>query len=123
MGVTPCSQPVTEANWHPAGERAFTLEFKSVQPSIHLPEVMDLTAAMPLAAEILARRGAPLVLDATSVRRLGTQCLQVLLAAQASWRDDGVGFSFDGSNEEFVAGLERFGAADLLRPTLEETAP
>ena len=42
---------------------------------------LDLSAAGPLAASLLRRRGSPLALDGSAVERLGGQCLQVLLAA------------------------------------------
>jgi anti-anti-sigma regulatory factor len=50
--------------------------------SLILADCLDLTAAAPLKAQLLAARGTPLSLDASAVRRIGAQCLQVLLAAR-----------------------------------------
>jgi chemotaxis protein CheX len=57
-----------------------------------LPGVLDLGAAAPLRSLLLAHRGAALVIDAAGVRHMGGLCLQVLLAAQAAWREDGLPF-------------------------------
>lgn len=62
--------------------------------AIVLPETLDLAAARPLAEEFLARRGAPVVVDALGIQRPGAACLQVLLAAAAAWERDGVPFGF-----------------------------
>ena len=60
-----------------------------VPNSFALAETLDLMAAAPLTAALLQRRGSDLVLDASAVRRLGGQCLQVLLAAHETWQADG----------------------------------
>jgi len=57
--------------------------------AVVLPAVLDIRAAGPLKAEILALRGQALTLDASAVERLGGLCLQVLLSARAAWADDG----------------------------------
>lgn len=57
-----------------------------------LPEVLDPGAAAPLRSLLLVHRGAALVIDAAGVRHMGGLCLQVLLAAQAAWREDGLPF-------------------------------
>ena len=81
---------------------------------LQLPGVLDLKAASALAAELLARLGTDLVLDAGEVRRLGGQCLQVLLAAQASWREGNRLFSIENASPEFRAAIELFGAGSAL---------
>ena len=55
-----------------------------------LPPALDLGAAMPLHALLLAHRGADLDLDAAGVERLGGLGLQLLLAARATWQADGM---------------------------------
>ncbi|HYZ64642.1 MAG TPA: STAS domain-containing protein [Acetobacteraceae bacterium] len=60
--------------------------------SLTLPPVLDLAAASPLRATLLASRGQDLELDASAVTRIGGQCVQVLLAAQRTWRADGKRF-------------------------------
>ncbi len=57
--------------------------------SLTLPTELDIKAAMPLAAELLALRGRDLALNAAQIERVGAQCLQVLLSAAATWEADG----------------------------------
>ena len=90
------------------------------EPAIALPPVLDLTAAGPLASELLARRGGPVVIDGSSVERLGAQCLQVLLSARATWSADGQTFSVEAPSGAFAATLAALGAADLVFPSIEE---
>ena len=78
-----------------------------------LPGVLDLTVAAPLARDILARRGAPLEIDASSVQRLGGQCLQVLLSAAALWQVDEMAFSVTNPSDRFEADRALFGATTL----------
>ena len=75
-----------------------------------LAPVLDLNAAEPLKAELLARRGGDLALDASSVERLGGLCLQVLLSAIRTWRADGVNLSFSVMSESFADQWAAFGA-------------
>ncbi len=83
---------------------------------IVLPETLDLLAATPLAAALLAKRGQDVVIDGTAVRRFGGQCLQVLLAARASWQADGRFFRIVSASAELAHGLAQLGAADLAPP-------
>ncbi len=80
---------------------------------IVLPETLDLLAAAPLAAALLAKRGQDVGIDGDAVRRLGGQCLQVLLAARASWQADGRFFRILTASAELAQGLAQLGAADL----------
>ena len=88
---------------------------RSDQPIV-LAETLDLVAATPLATALLARRGQDVVIDGTAVRRLGAQCLQVLLAARATWLADGRSFRITVVSTELAHGLAQFGAADLAPP-------
>jgi len=78
-----------------------------------LADSLDLTAAAPLTAELLAARGAALSLDASAVRRVGAQCLQVLLAGQAAWAADGQTFDVINPSPEFADGLAQMGCFSL----------
>jgi chemotaxis protein CheX len=62
---------------------------------VRLGEVLDVSAAKPLARALLERRGKPTVVDALETRRLGAQCLQVLLAAIRTWESDTVPLTFN----------------------------
>lgn len=83
-----------------------------------LADSLDITAAAPLAKELLARRGQPVTLDASQVRRVGGQCLQVLLSAEATWTADGADFRIADPSPEFAEGLVLMGAARLALPAL-----
>jgi chemotaxis protein CheX len=85
-----------------------------------LPPVLDLTAAGPLASELLARRGAPLMIDGSAVQRVGAQCVQVLLAAKNAWVADGQYFSVEAPSEALTETLAALGAADLVFQSTEE---
>ncbi len=94
-------------------------ERKSTRKRLQLPEVMDLTAAAPLAQSLLSRRGSDLSVDASRVHRVGAQCLQVLLAAVATWKADGMRLSLDKPTDEFLKGSALLGIdldQDMARP-------
>ena len=83
-------------------------------PATPLPEVLDLRAAAPLAAALAARRGLDTDVDASRVRKLGGQCLQVLLSAQACWQAEGVRFRVIAPSDDFIDGVALLGASSLL---------
>ena len=82
--------------------------------TIQLAAILDVRAAGPLAAELAARRGQDVTLDACEVRRLGAQCLQVLLSARASWAAEGVCFRVSAPSDDFTDTLTLLGAASFF---------
>ena len=78
-----------------------------------LAPVLDLNAAEPLKAELLARRNQELTLDASGVERLGGLCLQVLLSARRSWAADGVNLKLGPVSESFADQWAAFGAPEF----------
>ena len=78
---------------------------------IALPAVLDLRAAAPLKADILALRGQAVTLDGSAVQRLGGLCFQVLLSAIKTWRDEGQDLTFINASEALVAQWDALGAA------------
>lgn len=86
-------------------------------PMLLLPEVLDFRAAAPLAAELTAHRGQDVTVDASRVRRLGAQCLQVLLSARTCWEHEGAQFSVVATSGGFADGLALLGATCLFPPT------
>ena len=82
---------------------------KTKTKQVQLAAVLDLTAAAPLAQSILSYRGAELSVDASQVRRVGAQCLQVLLAAAATWKADGVCLRLEKATDEFLEGSRLLG--------------
>lgn len=85
--------------------------------SLVLADSLDLTAAAPLAAELLAARGKPAALDASGVLRLGAQCLQVLLAARTLWSTDGLPWRVVDPSPEFTDATALMGCPDLALAT------
>jgi len=81
--------------------------------TVTLGDALDMTAAGPLTTELLGHRGQPVSLNAAGVRRLGGQCLQVLLSAQTTWSADGQPFEIVEPSPEFTEGLALMGATDL----------
>ena len=79
--------------------------------SITLPAVLDLRAAAPLKAQLLAVRGQETALDASAVERLGGLCLQVLLSALQTWRADGQALTFINVSEAFASQWSALGAS------------
>lgn len=78
-----------------------------------LADSLDMTAAGPLHKALLERRGQAIMIDASQVRRIGGQCLQVLLSAQATWAADGAAFQITDPTSEFADGLALMGASQL----------
>jgi chemotaxis protein CheX len=76
---------------------------------LELSETLDLRAAAPLAAHLLALRGEDVILDASAVQRLGGQCLQILLSAKATWELDGAALHVVDPSPDFVEGLRLLG--------------
>lgn len=87
---------------------------------IKLAPALDLVAASDLLNTFLENRGHDVEVEAGDVRRLGAQCLQVLLSAKAAWNEDGCGFLVKDCSEEFVEYLEIMGLnQDYLNSHIE----
>lgn len=76
---------------------------------VHLPEILDLAAAAPLARELLTRRGRPTIVDAVGIQKPGAACLQVLLAAIRTWEGDAVPLTFVNCGPLFIEHLRFLG--------------
>jgi chemotaxis protein CheX len=79
---------------------------------IALPETLDMRSAGPLRDQLLAARGEPVALDASNVRRLGALGLQVLIAADRQWREDGYALHLADPSPDMRAGLKLLGIAE-----------
>lgn len=86
---------------------------------LQLVEILDLNAVRPLHEALLALRGSDLVVDASAVRRIGGQCLQLLLSARQSWERDRLAFSVNAPSSDFVNTLRHMGLAPDLTPAKE----
>ena len=99
-----------------------TSETTAAAPLV-LADSLDLTAAAPLAATLLAARGGPATLDASGVQRLGAQCLQVILAARALWTSDGQPWRLIDPSPEFSDAAALMGCPDLVSSDLVPEGP
>ena len=82
----------------------------SVEGTVYsLPPVLDLKAATPLVEKLMSLKGQNIVIDASKVERLGTQCVQILIAAAATWKDDMASFAIAEPSDSFTSGLHVLG--------------
>ncbi len=92
--------------------------------TLNLADSLDMNAAGPLLQSLKDKRGKALSIDASQVRRLGGQCLQVLLSAQATWAADGQPFEIVEASPEFTDGLALMGASQLaVQSTVQDLTP
>ncbi|WP_421927106.1 STAS domain-containing protein [Neoaquamicrobium sediminum] len=82
---------------------------KTATESVTLPNELDIKAAGPLAAELLAARGKDLTLNASQIERVGGQCLQVLLSAAATWAADGSELTIEEPSPAFFDAIQTAG--------------
>lgn len=76
-----------------------------------LPHIVDLSSVAALKAALEARRGAPLVVRAAAVERIGGLGHQLLMAAAQSWAADGQPFVIAAPSEGFRASAATLGLA------------
>jgi chemotaxis protein CheX len=81
---------------------------------LKLAGILDLNAAAPLKADLAARAGAPLDLDASAVERVGALPLQVLIAAANTWRSLGHNFSVKFATQAFLDDMRLMNASHLI---------
>ena len=74
-----------------------------------LHDTLDLTQAGELAKALGAARGVDLAIDASNVNRVGTQCVQVLLAAKVAWEADRAKFGVSAMSDAFSEALRLLG--------------
>ncbi|WAJ29840.1 STAS domain-containing protein [Antarcticirhabdus aurantiaca] len=94
-----------------AEEEASGLVLPEGGEMVGLPAVLDLTAASELRETLIGHRGAPIVLDGSSVERLGGQCLQILLSARATWAADNRAFALATPSEALLRDLSILGVS------------
>ena len=82
---------------------------KAAGGGMTLPTELDIKAAAPLAAELVAARGRDIALNASQVERVGAQCLQVLLSAAATWSADGAELTLEEPSPAFVDAIQTAG--------------
>ncbi len=90
-------------------------------PVFVLPARMDASSLPQTHSDLLGRRGADLDLEASRVDRFGTQALQLVLSAFASWREDGFRLRILDPSEAVRTAFDQLGCASVLDGQ-EETA-
>ena len=81
-----------------------------------LPDCLDASAAAAVKDMLLARRGNALVVDASQVRRVGAQSLQILIASARTWQADGMSYCVTNSSSELLDTIALIGLSreDLM---------
>jgi len=81
-----------------------------------LPDCLDSSAASAIKEMLLARRGTAIVIDASEVRRVGAQSLQVLIAAARTWQADQQSYRMTSASAELLETIALIGLPheDLL---------
>jgi chemotaxis protein CheX len=75
---------------------------EAISAALMLPDCLDASAAAAIKDMLLARRGNALVVDASQVRRVGAQSLQILIAAARTWQADGMSYCVTNSSSELL---------------------
>lgn len=84
--------------------------------ALMLPDCLDASAAAAVKDMLLARRGNALIVDASQVRRVGAQSLQILVAAARTWQADGMSYCVTNSSSELLDTIALIGLSreDLM---------
>ncbi len=81
---------------------------------IQSPALLNTQGAYELMEQISAAAGKAIEIDASQVRHLGAQALQILLSAKSSWEAKGNGFEIVNPSPDFRQGVNALGAQQLL---------
>ena len=84
---------------------------------IDLGSVLDIRAAEPL-KEVLRKalsKGKPLTLDAGSIERMSTPCIQVLIAAATALKEAGAVFTLASPSDTFIESFNELGLFPILK--------
>jgi chemotaxis protein CheX len=79
------------------------------EKSISLAAVLDLNEASTLRSKLMGVRGSNVAIDASGVERMGTLCVQVLMAAAKTWDEDKLSFTFSKVSDAFQKTMQLIG--------------
>ena len=82
---------------------------KNTANSFSLAEVLDLNEATELHGKLMSLRGNDLTIDASAVKRVGAQCVQVLMAAARNWDEDKKVLKIEKSTDAFKTTMQLIG--------------
>lgn len=74
----------------------------SAAKKLSLDSVLDLNAATGLHATLLGLRGSDLVIDASSVDKVSTLCVQILMSASKTWAEDQKNLTFSDMSDSLM---------------------
>ena len=77
--------------------------------SLKLSAVLDLNEASVLHGKLMSMRGSDIVLDASSVERVGVQCAQVLVAGVKAWETDKKSFLVEKASDAYQKTMQLIG--------------
>ena len=95
----------------------FKLTTRKGTSRIDLGSVLDIRAAEPL-KEVLRKalsKGKPLTLDAGSIERMSTPCIQVLIAAAAVMKQAEAVFTLARPSDAFIESFNELGLFPVLK--------
>jgi chemotaxis protein CheX len=82
---------------------------KKADKKISLAAVLDLNEASTLRGKLVGLRGSNVVVDASSVERVGALCVQVIMAAAKTWDEDKLSFTFSKVSDAFQKTMQLIG--------------
>lgn len=77
--------------------------------TLSLDNVLDLNAAGSLHSKLMAARGSDLVIDASSVERVGALCIQVLMSAAKTWEEEKHSLTFSQMSDALMKTMQLSG--------------
>jgi chemotaxis protein CheX len=77
--------------------------------TISLDNVLDLNAASGLQTQLLALRGSNVAIDGSTVDKVGTLCIQVLMAARKTWEEDKLSLTFSKMSDALTKTMQLSG--------------
>jgi chemotaxis protein CheX len=81
----------------------------SAAKTLSLDSVLDLNAAGTLHSSLMAARGGDLVIDASSVERVGALCIQVLMSAAKTWEEEKHSLTFSHMSDALTKTMQLAG--------------
>ncbi len=82
---------------------------KKGEKTISLAAVLDLNEASALRGMLMGARGSNVAIDASGVERIGTLCVQVIMAAAKTWDEDKLSFTFSKVSDAFQKTMQVIG--------------
>jgi chemotaxis protein CheX len=79
------------------------------QKTLSLDNVLDLNAAGTLHTKLMSMRGSDLAIDGSSVERVGSLCIQVLMSAAKTWEEEKHSLTFSAMSDALMKTMQLTG--------------